>query len=279
MHLFDPFAADFMLRALGGGVLVAAVCAIVGTWVVIRGMAFLGEAMAHGMLPGVAAASLLGLPVIAGAAVSAVVMTFGVSAITRRGRLSNDTGIGLLFVGMLSLGVIIVSHSRSFAVDLTAILFGDILAIGETDIALLAVALGVTLLVAVLFHRSFVALAFDPRVAHTLRLRPRLAGAVLVGLVTLAVVASYGAVGSLLVVGLLLAPAVAAGHWATRIPTTMLLAAVFGCLAVYAGLLVSWHLETAAGASIATVSIVVAGLSAALSALTRQLTKVTSATS
>ena len=236
MHLFDPFAADFMLRALGGGVLVAAVCAIVGTWVVIRGMAFLGEAMAHGMLPGVAAASLLGLPVIAGAAVSAVVMTFGVSAITRRGRLSNDTGIGLLFVGMLSLGVIIVSHSRSFAVDLTAILFGDILAIGETDIALLAVALGVTLLVAVFFHRSFVALAFDPRVAHTLRLRPRLAGAVLVGLVTLAVVASYGAVGSLLVVGLLLAPAVAAGHWATRIPTTMLLAAVFGCLAVYAGL-------------------------------------------
>jgi len=279
MHLFDPFAADFMLRALGGGVLVAAVCAIVGTWVVIRGMAFLGEAMAHGMLPGVAAASLLGLPVIAGAAVSAVVMTFGVSAITRRGRLSNDTGIGLLFVGMLSLGVIIVSHSRSFAVDLTAILFGDILAIGETDIALLAVALGVTLLVAVLFHRSFVALAFDPRVALTLRLRPRLAGAVLVGLVTLAVVASYGAVGSLLVVGLLLAPAVAAGHWATRIPTTMLLAAVFGCLAVYAGLLVSWHLETAAGASIAAVSIVIAGLSAALSALTRQLTKVTSATS
>ena len=277
--LTDPLSADFMLRALLGGVLVATICAIVGTWVVVRGMAFLGEAMAHGMLPGVAAASLLGLPVIAGAAVSAVVMTFGVSAITRRGRLSNDTGIGLLFVGMLSLGVIIVSHSRSFAVDLTAILFGDILAIGETDIALLAVALGVTLLVAVLFHRSFVALAFDPRVAHTLRLRPRLAGAVLVGLVTLAVVASYGAVGSLLVVGLLLAPAVAAGHWATRIPTTMLLAAVFGCLAVYAGLLVSWHLETAAGASIAAVSIVIAGLSAALSALTRQLTKVTSATS
>ena len=277
--LTDPLSADFMLRALLGGVLVATICAIVGTWVVVRGMAFLGEAMAHGMLPGVAAASVLGLPVIAGAAVSAVVMTFGVSAITRRGRLSNDTGIGLLFVGMLSLGVIIVSHSRSFAVDLTAILFGDILAIGETDIALLAVALGVTLLVAVLFHRSFVALAFDPRVAHTLRLRPRLAGAVLVGLVTLAVVASYGAVGSLLVVGLLLAPAVAAGHWATRIPTTMLLAAVFGCLAVYAGLLVSWHLETAAGASIAAVSIVIAGLSAALSALTRQLTKVTSATS
>jgi len=278
-HLLEPFATEFMLRALGGGVLVAAICAVVGTWVVIRGMAFLGEAMAHGMLPGVAAASLLGLPVIAGAAVSAVVMTFGVSAITRRGRLSNDTGIGLLFVGMLSLGVIIVSHSRSFAVDLTAILFGDILAIGGADIVLLAVALGVTLLVAAVFHRPFVALAFDPRVAHTLRLRPRLAGAVLVGLVTLAVVASYGAVGSLLVVGLLLAPAVAAGHWAARIPTTMLLAAVLGCTAVYVGLLVSWHAETAAGASIAAASIAIAVLSAIVSTLVRQLTKVSRATS
>jgi zinc/manganese transport system permease protein len=273
--LLEPFAAQFMLHALGGGMLVAAICAVVGTWVVIRGMAFLGEAMAHGMLPGVAAASFLGLPVIAGAAVSAVVMTFGVSAITRRGRLANDTGIGLLFVGMLSLGVIIVSHSRSFAVDLTAILFGDILAIREPDILLLAVALGVTLVVAVVFHRSFVALAFDPRVSHTLRLHPRLAAAVLVGLVTLAVVASYGAVGSLLVVGLLLAPAVAAGHWAARIPTTMLLAVAFGCLAVYAGLLVSWHFETAAGASIAAVSIALA----ASSALVRQLTKVARAIS
>ena len=275
MHLFDPFAADFMLRALGGGVLVAAVCAIVGTWVVIRGMAFLGEAMAHGMLPGVAAASLLGLPVIAGAAVSAVAMTLGVSAITRRGRLGNDTGIGLLFVGMLSLGVIIVSHSRSFAVDLTAILFGDILAIRPADLALLGIALVATAAVAALFHRRFVALAFDPRVARTLRLRPRFAAAVLVGLVTLAVVASYGAVGSLLVVGLLLAPAVAAGQWTRRIPTTMLLAALFGCAAVFVGLLASWHAETAAGASIAASSIALA----ALSALVRHTTKARLATS
>jgi len=273
--LVDPFTSAFMLRALGGGMLVAAICAVVGTWVVIRGMAFLGEAMAHGMLPGVAAASMLGLPVIAGAAVSAAVMTFGVSAITRRGRLSNDTSIGLLFVGMLSLGVIIVSHSRSFAVDLTAILFGDILAIREPDILLLGIALVVTIAIAALFHRRFVAFAFDSRVAHTLRLRPRLASAVLVGLVTLAVVASYGAVGSLLVVGLLLAPAVTAGHWAKRIPTTMLLAAMFGVVAVYLGLLASWHLETAAGASIAATSIGIA----LLSALVHQLMKVSRATS
>ncbi|TFC59700.1 MULTISPECIES: zinc ABC transporter permease AztB [unclassified Cryobacterium] len=261
--LTDPLSADFMLRALLGGVLVAAICAVVGTWVVVRGMAFLGEAMAHGMLPGVALASLLGLPVIAGAAVSALVMSLGVGLITRRGRLSSDTSIGLLFVGMLALGVIIVSHSRSFAVDLTAILFGDVLAIQAGDLAGLAIALAVTVVLAALFHRAFVALAFDPRLARTLGLRPRLAQLVLVGLVTLAVVASYGAVGSLLVVGLLLAPAVAAGHWLRRIPAIMLLATLLGAAAVVVGLLVSWHAGTAAGATIAAASVGLVAVSAA----------------
>jgi zinc/manganese transport system permease protein len=260
--LTDPLSADFMLRALLGGVLVATICAVVGTWVVIRGMAFLGEAMAHGMLPGVALASLLGLPVILGAAVSAMVMSLGVGFITRRGRLSNDTSIGLLFVGMLALGVIIVSHSRSFATDLTAILFGDVLAIQPGDLTVLGIALAVTVVLATVFHRSFVALVFDPRVARTLGLRPRLAQVVLVGLVTVAVVASYGAVGSLLVVGLLLAPAVAAGHWVRRIPAIMLLAAVLGAVAVATGLLVSWHAGTAAGATIAASAVALAAASA-----------------
>ena len=271
LWLSDPLSADFMLRALLGGVLVATICAVVGTWVVVRGMAFLGEAMAHGMLPGVALASLLSLPVIVGAAVSAMVMSLGVGLITRRGRLSNDTSIGLLFVGMLALGVIIVSHSRSFATDLTAILFGDVLAIQPGDLAVLGIALAVTVVLAALFHRSFVALVFDPRVARTLGLRPRLAQVVLVGLVTVAVVASYGAVGSLLVVGLLLAPAVAAGHWVRRIPLIMLLAALFGAVAVAGGLLVSWHAGTAAGATIAASAVGLAAASAGARALVSSL--------
>jgi len=267
----DPLSSEFMLRALVGGVLVASMSAVVGTWVVIRGMAFLGEAMAHGMLPGVAIATLLGLPVVLGAAVSALVMSAGVGIVSRRGRLSNDTTIGLLFVGMLALGVIIVSRSRSFAVDLTAILFGDVLAIGWSDVLLLAAALVVTVFVAVLFHRPFVALAFDPRIAQTLGMRPRLAQTVLTGLVTLAVVASYSAVGTLLVVGLLLAPAVAAGQWMRGIPATMTLAAALGALSVLVGLLVSWHASTAAGASIALTSIVLAALSAAARAVVTRL--------
>jgi len=253
--LFEPFALEFFQRAVVGGALVAVLCGVVGTWVVIRGMAFLGEALAHGMLPGVAFATVLGLPVLLGAAASAGVMSVVLGVLQRRGRLSYDTSIGLLFVAMLALGVIVISHSGSFATDATAILFGDILAVSSADVIVLTVATTVGLSLAALAHRSLVALALDARVAGVLGLRPGLAQAVLVGLVTLAVVVSYQAVGSLLVVGLLLAPSVAASQWTRRIPTTMALAAAFGVLAVVVGLLASWFGGTAAGSSIAMVAI------------------------
>ncbi|PZE89059.1 metal ABC transporter permease [Curtobacterium sp. MCLR17_039] len=253
--LTDPFSVDFMVRALVGGSLAAVLCAVVGTWVLVRGMAFLGEALSHGMLPGVAIATLTGIPPVLGAAVSAGVMVLGVGALRRRARLSYDTSIGLLFVGMLALGVIIVSSSRSFATDVTAILFGDVLAVTRADVGGLALAAAVALAVAVAFHRPFTALAFDTRKATTLGLHPRLAEVVLIGLVTLAVVASYRAVGTLLVVGLLLAPAAAARAWTRHVASTMLLGAGIGAAAVLVGLLVSWHAGTAAGASIAAVAV------------------------
>lgn len=262
----DPFSLEFVQRALVGGVLVAVLCAVAGTWVIVRGMAFLGEALAHGMLPGVALATVLGLPVLLGAAVSAVVMSLGIGVVQRRARLSYDTSIGLLFVGMLALGVIVISHAGSFATDATAILFGDILAIGTDDLVVLVVAVAVGVAAAAVFHRSLVALAIDERIARVLHLGPRVAQTVLVGLVTLAVVASYQAVGSLLVVGLLVAPAVAARQWTERIPSTMALAAVIGAAAVGVGLLVSWYAATAAGATIAATAIAAAGISWALRA-------------
>lgn len=257
----DPFALEFVQRALLGGSLVAVLCGVVGTWVVARGMAFLGEALGHGMLPGVAVATLLGVPVLLGAGLSAVAMSLGIGALQRRGRLSYDSSIGLLFVAMLAAGVIVISHSGSFATDATAILFGDILAISAEDLAILGWATGIGVVIAAAAHRSLVALAIDPRVAAVLGLRPRLAQAALVGLVTLAVVASYQAVGSLLVVGLLIAPAVAASHWTRRLPSAMALACVFGVAAVALGLLLSWHAGTAAGASIALTAIVLAAAS------------------
>ncbi|MFJ4029025.1 zinc ABC transporter permease AztB [Paenarthrobacter sp. NPDC089989] len=255
LWLIEPFTTDFFLRAMLGGIFVAIICGVVGTWVVIRGMAFLGEALGHGMLPGVALATVTGAPAIVGAAVSAVIMSTLIGALQRRGRLSYDTSIGLLFVAMLSLGVIIVSHSRSFATDATAMLFGDILAVDAGNLAGLLSATVVTIAAAVLLHRSFVAAAFDPRIAATLGRRPQLTQLALVGLVTLAVVSSYQAVGSLLVVGLLLAPAVAAGPWTRSIPARMVLASVFGSMAVGLGLICSWYAGTAAGASIAAAAI------------------------
>jgi len=265
--LTDPFSVDFMVRALVGGSLAAVLCAVVGTWVLVRGMAFLGEALSHGMLPGVAIATLTGIPPVLGAAVSAGVMVLGVGALRRRARLSYDTSIGLLFVGMLALGVIIVSSSRSFATDVTAILFGDVLAVTRADVGGLAIAAAVALAVAVAFHRPFTALSFDTRKATTLGLHPRLAEVVLIGLVTLAVVASYRAVGTLLVVGLLLAPAAAARAWTRHVASTMLLGAGIGAAAVLVGLLVSWHAGTAAGASIAAVAVASVVVSRALAAV------------
>lgn len=260
--LIDLLQTDFMARAVIGGILVAAICAIAGTWVVVRGMAFLGEALGHGMLPGVALATVLGLPLLLGAAVSAAAMSAAIGLLQRRGRMSFDTSIGLLFVAMLSIGVIVVSHSRSFATDATTMLFGDILALQSRDLLVLGTGLGIALFIAVKFHRNFTALSFDERIAATLGLRPRATQVVLVGLVTLAVAASFQAVGTLLVVGLLLAPVVAANFWSTRIPTTMCLAAVFGSVSVVGGLLLSWYFGTAAGATIASTAIVTAGLSA-----------------
>ena len=259
--LTEPFAVEFVQRALIGGALVAVLCGVVGTWVVARGMAFLGEALGHGMLPGVALATVLGLPVLLGAGISAAVMSLGIGALQRRARLSYDISIGLLFVAMLAAGVIVISHSGSFATDATAILFGDILAVSAADLVLLGWATGIGLAVAAAAHRPLVALALDGRVAAVLGLGPRLAQAVLVGLVTLAVVASYQAVGSLLVVGLLIAPAVAASRWTSRLPSTMALASLFGVASVAIGLLLSWHAGTAAGASIALVAVAAAGAS------------------
>ena len=265
--LLEPFAVVFVQRALLAGILAAVLCAVAGTWIVLRGMAFLGDAMSHGMLPGVAAATLLGGNPLLGAAVSASVMALGMSAAARSRRMSQDTAIGLLFAGMLALGVIIISRSGSFAVDLTGILFGDILAVRPRDLAVLAAALLISCVLAALFHRAFTAAAFDVRKAATLGLRPKLAHAVLMAMMIIAISASFQVVGTLLVFGLLVAPPAAARLWTSTVPAMMLGAALIGSFCVAAGLLVSWHASTAAGASITAAAVLVFFLSAAVQPL------------
>ncbi len=251
----EPFLAnEFMVRALFAGVLVSIACSIVGTFVVLRGLAFIGDALAHGVLPGIAAALLLGLPGIAGAAVGALAMIAGVNLITRRSRLSSDTAIGLLFVAMLALGVVIVSRSSSFAGDLVGILFGQILGTSLDGLATQAAATVIVFAVARVCARPFLLLSFDPEQADVAGFPSRRYHFVMLVLVALTVVVSFQTVGTLLVFGMLLAPAGAGALLAHRIEAMMAWGAGIGIVSTYVGLLVSYHFDVAAGATIVLVA-------------------------
>ncbi|MFZ4812454.1 MAG: metal ABC transporter permease [Ilumatobacteraceae bacterium] len=254
--LITPFSDNpFLLRSLLAGLLVAISCAIAGTFMVLRGLAFLGDALAHGVLPGVAGALLLGAPGVLGAAVGAGLMIAGVDLITRRSRLSSDTAIGLLFVGMLALGVMIVSRSSEFSGDIVGILFGEILGVTRGDLVQQFIALIVIAAVARGFARPFLLLSFDPEQADVAGWSSRRYELLMLVMITISVVMSFQTVGTLLVFGMLLAPAGAGALIARRVPVMMLWAVGIGCLSVYAGLLMSYHYDLAAGASIVVVAV------------------------
>lgn len=256
--LVSPFADNpFMWRALLAGVLVALACAIVGTFVVLRGLAFVADALAHGVLPGIATAVLIGLPATLGAAAGTAVMMGGVAVITRRSRLTSDTAIGLLFAGMLALGVMITSRSRSFTGDLTRILFGDVLGVDRSELAWQAVAVVAVAGIAWVCRRPFLLLCVDPDLATTSGFRVRRYEALLYIVVAVAIISSFQSVGTLLVFGMLVAPASTAALVTRRIGAMMAVAAVVGAVATYAGLLVSYHADLAAGASIVSVAVAI----------------------
>lgn len=262
-YLVDPFANnEFMRLALFGGILVACTCAIAGTFVVLRGLAFVGDALAHGVLPGIATAMLLGFSGILGAAVGAAVMMGGVSIVTRKFRLSGDTAIGLLFVGMLALGVVITSRSTSFVGDLARILFGELLGITTTDLAWQFAALVIVGAIAFVSRRPFLLLSVDDGLARTSGFSARLFHNVMLTMVAITVIASFQTVGTLLVLGMLIAPAATGSLFARRIESMMLIAALVGSLSTYIGLLISYHYDLAAGASIVLTAVVIFALSA-----------------
>jgi ABC-type Mn2+/Zn2+ transport system permease subunit len=256
MHwLVDAFEPDFMQRALLGGLLAAVATSLVGTWVVLRGLTFLGDALAHGVVPGIALAVLWGASPILGALVAALVMSGAVSLVSARTAVREDTSIGLLFVGMLSLGVVIVSRSDTFTTDVTALLFGDVLGVTADDLRGQLVAALVVVAACTLLYRPFLALTFNREKAATLGLRPQLAHAALLVLLAVSIVASFQAIGTLLVFGLLVGPPATATLLVRRVPAVMALSVVLGAAAVVVGLLISYHAATAGGATIAGVSV------------------------
>lgn len=254
--LTEPFEFAFQQRALIGGSLAAIALALVGTWVVIRGMSFLGDALVHGVVPGIALAILLDFNVMVGAILAALVMLAGINLVHRQTTFSEDTGIGLLFVGMLGLGVILISRTPSYSGSLTAILFGDVLGVTSGDIRVLVVVVAVTLVVSALLYRHFLVLAFNEQKAELFGFRPRIAHAALLGLITLGIVGSFQTVGTLLVLGLLVGPPATAALIVRRVPIMMVTAAIIGVMSVAAGLIISYHFDTAGSATMAVVPIV-----------------------
>ena len=261
--LFGPFVDNEFLRlSLVATCIVAVTCAVAGAFVVLRGLAFVGDALAHGVVPGVAVALLVGFSGILGAALGAAVMMGGVSLVNRRFRLSSDTSIGLLFVGMLALGVLIQSRSDTFAGDLTNVLFGEVLGVSWVDIGWQAVALVVVAATAWVCRRPFLLLSFDEGLAATSGFSVRKYGNIMLAMVALTVVASFQTVGTLLVLGMLVAPAATGALFGRRISTVVAVAAVVGVASSYVGLLVSYHADLAAGASIVLTAVVVFALCA-----------------
>ena len=254
--LIEPFQLGFQQRALLGGSLAAVALALVGTWVVLRGMSFLGDALVHGVIPGIALAALFDFNVLVGAVAAAAVMIFGIDLVHRQTEFSEDTGIGLLFVGMLALGVILLSRTPSYSGSLTNILFGDALGVERGDVVMLGVVLGVSVVASVLLYRPLLVLAFNEQKARLLGLRPALAHWVLLVLITAVIVGAFQTVGTLLVFGLLVGPPATSALLVRRVPVMMVVSALIGVLAVVLGLVLSYHLDTAGSATMALIPIV-----------------------
>lgn len=255
----DPFVDNgFMRDALWAGLLAVLATSVVGTWVVLRGMSFLGDALAHGVLPGIAIAFTLGASTTVGAFIAAIAMVAGINLIRSVSPLPEDTSVGLLFVGFLALAVVIMSSdSGSYTGDLNAFLFGSITGVDDDDLRREALAAIISVGGVLAFHRAFLAMTFDETQARLLGLRPRLAHVILLVLLAVSIVASFETVGSLLVFAFLIAPPATASLLVHRVPLIMAVAVALGALSVVVGLLVSYHHDTAASATMALASVIV----------------------
>jgi manganese/iron transport system permease protein len=252
--LITPLDYAFMQRGLAASVLVGVLCAVIGSYVVLRSMAFLGDALAHAVLPGVAVAYLLQGNLILGALVAAVVVALGISLFTRQGMIKEDTAIGILFAASLSLGVALISSIRSYAVDLSHILFGDVLGVSSGDLILTAVLAGVVLAAILAFYKEFLVVSFDPVLATTLRMPVNALRTLMLLLLALTIVVSLQTVGVGLVAAMLVTPGATAYLLTRRLSAMMAVAAGIGAFSGVAGLYLSYYVNIASGAAVVLVA-------------------------
>lgn len=248
--LTEPLQYAFMQRGLIAAVMVGVVCAVIGCYVVLRSMAFLGDAMAHAILPGVALAYILGGNLTVGALIAAIIVALGIGLLSSKGAVREDTAIGILFSAALALGIALISSIRTYAVDLSHILFGNVLGVSGDDLLLTAVIGGMVLLMIFLLYKPFLVVSFDPVLASTLRLPVTLLRNLLLILLSLTIVVSIQSVGVGLVAAMLVTPAATANLLTRRLPAMMALAGLLGALSSLVGLYLSYYANIASGAAI-----------------------------
>ncbi len=255
--LAKPLTYEFMQRGLAASTLVGVLCAVVGCYVVLRGMAFLGDALAHAILPGVAIAYLFNGNLLIGALVAAIVVALLIGFLSRQGTIKEDTAIGILFAAALSLGVLLISSIRTYAVDLTHILFGNVLGVSSTDLIITAALSAAVLGFIVVFYREFLVISFDPVLAATLRMRAERFRTLLLILLALTIVVSLQTVGVGLVAAMLVTPGAAAYLLTRRLSSMMMVAALIGGLSSVVGLYLSFYLSVASGAAVVLTATVI----------------------
>ena len=272
--LTEPFQAEFVRTGALAAALVGVMCGVVGCYVVLRGMALMADSLAHGVLPGIAIAFALTagaagtdpnqLAITLGALAAGLVTAVATSLILRRSRLREDTAAAVVFVFMLALGVAIVSRVEGYTVDLNSFLFGDVLGVESGEVVTTAVLTAAVLALVAVLYRPFLLLSFDRKRAASLGVPVDALHTVMLVVLALAVVVGFRIVGALLVLGLLIAPPATAALLTRRLPAMMATSAAIAAASGPIGLLVSWHLDLAAGSSIVLVAVAAFAITLAL---------------
>jgi manganese/iron transport system permease protein len=274
-YLIEPLEFGFMQRGLLASVLVAAICGILGSFVVLKGLAFIGDGLAHASFGGVALAFVLGANIYLGAFIFALGTALGIGAITQRGRVSSDTAIGVLFSGTFALGILIISRVDRYTTDLFGYLFGDVLSITATDLWTIGTLGFVVLALVAAFYRQLLFVAFDPTVAAASGIPTRRLEYLLLALLGVTIVTAIQAVGIVLVVALLVTPAATAYLLTKRFHHMMLASVALGSLSALLGIYLSYYLDLASGASIILVATALFFVTLAITGRARKLSDIT----
>jgi ABC-type Mn2+/Zn2+ transport system permease subunit len=255
--LLQPLGYEFMQRGLAASVVVGILCSVIGCYVVLRSMAFLGDALAHAILPGVAISYLVGGNLMIGALIAAIIVALSIGFFSRQGTIREDTAIGVLFSAALALGIALISTMRTYAVDLSHILFGNVLGVSSTELFQIIILAAIILGVVVVLFRPFMIISFDPILATTLRLPAEALRILLLILISLTIVASLQTVGIGLVAAMLVTPAAAAYLLTNRLSWMMVASAAIGVFSSLVGLFASYYMNIASGAAIVLVATIV----------------------